>query len=121
VVLHYVPDRPHLFIEAAPTFHSKALAKGNLNPFDVVAIPDRLEKGIGEAEVKQILNRFLAEVMVDPEDRRLGEELEKRSIELLRRDEITAKRFFNDQPGVLCASGFGQPPCNDLKLARRDG
>jgi hypothetical protein len=36
---------------------------------DEVAVPDRLQEGIGEAEIEQVLNRFLAQIMIDAEDR----------------------------------------------------
>jgi hypothetical protein len=34
----------------------------------VVGVPDRLEQRVGEAQRQQVLDRLLAQVVVDPED-----------------------------------------------------
>ena len=42
---------------------------------DEIAVPDRLEQPVGETEGKDVLRRFLAEEVVDPEDLVFGEDL----------------------------------------------
>jgi hypothetical protein len=41
---------------------------------DVVAVPERLEDGVGEAEDQQVLHRLLAQVVVDAVDLLLVED-----------------------------------------------
>ena len=48
---------------------------------DVVAVPDRLEQAVGEAEGEDVLRRLLAEEVVDAEDLLLGEGLVQRGVE----------------------------------------
>ena len=61
----------------------------------MVAVPDRLEERVGEAEVEQVLHRLLAEVVIDAEDRRLGEHLVQRLVERARRGEVAAERLLD--------------------------
>jgi hypothetical protein len=44
---------------------------------DELAVPDRLEDPVREAERKHVLDRLLAEVVVDPEDLVLDEVIEQ--------------------------------------------
>ena len=62
----------------------------------------------------------LAQIMVDAEDRRLGEHAEQNPVELLRRREIVAERLLDDD-----ACALAQPDCTKLldhrlKQARRN-
>jgi hypothetical protein len=56
----------------------------------------RFQKRVCKTEVEQILDRFFAEVMIDPENRRFGEGFAKRSVEFLRGRKVAAKWLFND-------------------------
>ena len=47
----------------------------DLDVVDEVAVPDRLEQAVAEAEGQNVLRRLLAEEMVDAEDLVLGEDL----------------------------------------------
>ena len=69
MVLDHVADAADLVIEAAAAFDAEILGHGDLHAFDEIAVPDRLEEGIGEAEIEQVLDRLLAEIVVDAEDR----------------------------------------------------
>ena len=74
VVLDDVTDRTRLLVEASTTFNAKVLGHRYLHGGDVLAIPDWLKEGVRKAEVAQVLHGFFAQVMVDPEDRWLGED-----------------------------------------------
>ena len=50
----------------------------------MVAVPQRLEHGVGEPGVDDVLHRLLAEKVVDAEDRVLGEMLLQDPVERLR-------------------------------------
>src|SRR5262249_152260 len=96
MILHDVADRTRLIIKRAPPLAPEGFGHGNLHTLDVVAIPERFQERIGEAEEEQVVHRPLAQVMVDAEDRLLVEGAEQRAIERLRREEIMTERFFND-------------------------
>ena len=85
VVLDDVAQRTDLFVEATATLHAEVLGHRDLHLPDVVAVPDRLEERVREAEVDDVLRGFLAEVVVDAEDARLGEHRVEHPVQLLRR------------------------------------
>src|SRR5205823_3683103 len=61
-----------------------------------------------ESEVGEILDRFLAQVMVDAKDRLFGEARVQRRVERACGSEVAAERFFDDDPGALGARGAAQ-------------
>ena len=69
MVLDDVADGADLVVELAAALDAEILGHGDLHALDVIAVPDRLEEGVGEAEIEQVLDRFLAEIVVDAEDR----------------------------------------------------
>ena len=56
-------------VEGSSLLNAEPLSHRDLHAGHVVAIPDRLEKGIGEAEVENALDGLLAEEVVDSVDR----------------------------------------------------
>src|SRR5579884_2928719 len=101
MVLDDVADRPGLLVELPPAGHAEALGHGDLHARDVVAVPDWLEERVCEAEVKQVLHRLLAEVVIDPEDARLGEIGMQGAVEALRRGEITPEGFLENDASIF--------------------
>jgi hypothetical protein len=75
MVLQHVADRADVVVKRAATLHAEILGHGDLHALDVVAVPHRLEHGVGEAEIQQVLHRLLAEVVIDAEDRLFGKHL----------------------------------------------
>ena len=59
-------------------------------------VPERLEKRVAEAQRNQVLDRFLAEVVIDPEGLRFAEDIGERRIGLPRAFEIMPNRLFDD-------------------------
>src|SRR5215467_6917306 len=108
MILHDVADRTRLIIKRAPPLDAEVFGHGNLYTLDVVAIPERFQERIGEAEEEQVVHRPLAQVMVDAEDRLLVEGAKQGAIELLRREEIVTKRFFNNDASAVRVSSFAQ-------------
>src|SRR4029079_14901159 len=53
VVLQYVADRPDLLVELAPALDAERLGHRDLDAVKVIAIPDRFQEGVGEAEEDQ--------------------------------------------------------------------
>src|SRR5215510_4105579 len=121
MVLDDVADRARLIIKSAPSLDAEVFGHGDLHTCDMVAIPERLQERIGEAEDQQVVHWQLAQVMVDAEDRLLVEGAEQRAVELLRREEIVTERLFNDDARAVRASRFAQLVHNRLEQPRRDG
>ena len=87
----------------------------------MIAVPERLQEGIGEAEEEQVLHRVLAEIMVDAEDRRLVEVAEQDAIEVLGRGEVPAERFFDDDAATPGAARLAQLFHDHCEHRGRDG
>ena len=98
VVLHDVADGAGGLVEAGAALDAEALGHRHLDACDVVAVPDRLEEAVREAEEGEVLDRLLAQVMVDPEDRLLGEDLVQLAVERLRGGEVAPERLLDDDP-----------------------
>ena len=65
---------------------------------DVRAIPDRLEDGVGETGKQDVLDGFLAEIVVDAENLVLVQRLVDLLVQFDRRREIGAEGFLKDDP-----------------------
>ena len=65
VILHDVAQCADRLVKFSATFDAELLGHRDLHVRHVVAIPDRLEKRVGEAEIVEVLDRLLAEVMID--------------------------------------------------------
>ena len=72
VVLDHVAQRAGLLVVAAAPLDAERLGDGDLHVVDVAAVPERLEDAVGEAEDQDVLDRLLAEVVVDAVDLRLS-------------------------------------------------
>src|ERR1019366_3382409 len=55
VVLNYVADGPRFLVKLATALHAKGLGHGDLHAVDVIAVPDGLQKAIGETEDDEVL------------------------------------------------------------------
>jgi hypothetical protein len=66
--LHHVPERAGLVVIAGPAFKSHGFSHRDLHMVDMRRVPQWLIKRIGEAQRHQVLNRFLAQIMVYAED-----------------------------------------------------
>ena len=68
VVRHHVAQRAGRVVELAAPLDADRLGDGDLHMVDVVAVPQRLEDAVGEAQHHDVLHRLLAEIMIDPID-----------------------------------------------------
>ena len=68
MILNHVADRADLIIESAPTLDPESFRHGDLDTFDMLAVPERLQVRVCEAEEKHIMNRLLPKIMVDAKD-----------------------------------------------------
>ncbi len=74
----------------------------------MVAVPDRLEEAVGEAEGEDVLGRLLAEEVVDAEDLLLLEDLVQLGVERLGAREVGAEGLLHDDPAALDELGLLQ-------------
>ncbi len=72
VILDDVANDAGLLVELAAPLDPEVFRHGDLYVLHVVAVPDRLQKSVGEAKVEDVLDRLLAQVVIDAEDGRLG-------------------------------------------------
>ncbi len=100
VVLNEIAQRAGALVVAGTPLDPDVLGGSDLNLVDVVAVPDRLEQRVGEPQRHQVLDRLLAQVVVDPEDLRLLEHLEQLGIELAGGREVVAERLLDHDPDV---------------------
>ncbi len=96
MVLNHIADDAGLFIGLAASLDAEILGECDLHVLDVMAIPDRLEKCVRKTKVEDVLNRFLAQVMIDAEDVGLGDVLVQGGVERSRRRQIAAERLLDD-------------------------
>ena len=107
MVLHHVAQGADAFVVAGPRRQHFAglgvvlgqalfLGHGDLHVVDVLAVPERLEDAVGEAQHQQVLHRLLAEIMVDAIGLIFGERLGDGGDDLAGAVEIAADRLFDD-------------------------
>ena len=68
VVLHDVAQGAGALVVATPAFHAQLFGDRQLDTVAELVVPDRLEDGVGEAKGEDVLDRLLAQVVVDAED-----------------------------------------------------
>src|SRR5262245_6526884 len=67
MVLSDIPHHPGRVVEPAAFFDADRLRGVYLHVVDVLAVPERLENRVSEAEHENVLDRLLAEIVIDPE------------------------------------------------------
>ena len=120
VVLQDVPDGAHRVIEGTPVGHPEALGHRDLNRPDVAALPYGLEDRVGEAGVDDVLDRILAQVVVDPIDPIFAEAAVQELVELLGGLGISAEWLLHHDAGADVAADRGQAIDHDGEQAGRD-
>ena len=121
MVRHHVAQRAGRVVIAAAAADGERFRDRDLDVVDVVAIPDRLEQAVGEAQHQDVLHRLLAEIMIDAENLILFEDAEQFLVERLRRGEIGAERLFDDDapPGAVLFAAPGRIRRDGSRSARK--
>jgi hypothetical protein len=109
VVLQHVAGGAGLLVEGGAGADADVLGHGDLHGVDVVGVPDRLEQRVGEAQRQQVLDRLLAQVVVDPEDVLRAEDAVDQGVELLGRGEVVPERLLHDDPPPAARLGRCRP------------
>ena len=95
VIGDHVAQRAGRLVEIAALLHADRLRRGDLHVIDPVAVPDRFEQPIGEAERHDALDRVLAEKVVDPEDLVFVQRALDVGVQLARRIQAMAERLLD--------------------------
>ena len=117
----HVAEGAGLLVEAGAARDGERLGDVDLDVVDVISVPDRLEEAVGEAQGEDVLDRLLAEEVVDAEDVRLAEDGVHGRVELLRAREIDAERLLDDDARALGEAGLAEHRHDPGKRRRRDG
>ena len=120
MVLNHVANRADGVVERAAIGNIKILSHCDLDLTNVIAVPDRLEERVREAEEEDVLNRRLAKEMVDPEDPILREDTVQLSVELLGRGKVVAERLLNDYAALLSKTNVAEMADNRAEQRRRN-
>ena len=108
VVRNHVAEGAGRLVIAAAQLDSELLGDRDLHVIDVAAIPDRLEDSVGETECENILDRFLAEIMVDAIDLLFVDDLADRAVQGDRRRQIVAEGLLDHDAPPLVAFLLGE-------------
>ena len=114
VVLDDVAGGADAVVVAGAAADADVLGHRDLHVVDVVGVPDRLEHLVREPQRQQVLDRLLAEVVVDPEDRVGREHRLDDVVQLAGRLQVVAERLLDDDPAPLLAVLRRQPGPREL-------
>lgn len=69
MILNNVSEATNRIVKKFPqALNPDLLRHGDLHGFHVVSVPDWFEEGVGETEYEEVLNRLLAEIVINPKD-----------------------------------------------------
>ena len=115
-----VAERADRVVEVPAVLDAEALGHRDLDARDVVAVPDRLEDRVREAQEQELREAELPEVVVDPVELALVEVLVHLLRERARGREVVAERLLDDDARVLGEADARQPLDHGAEQERRD-
>ena len=121
MVLDHVTGRADPVVIAAPSAKADVLGHGDLHVVDEVGVPYRFVQLVGEPQRQDVLDGFLAEVVVDAKHRLLGEHAVDHSVELFGALQVVAERFLDDHPTPAAVLGTCQPRLLQLLAHHLEG
>ena len=108
-------------VEVAAILNAEALGHRDLDALDVVAVPERLQHRVREAEVEDLLEAHLPEVVVDPVELRLVDVPVQLRGERAGRLEVVAERLLDHDARVRRQRRHSASPLDDpAEEERRD-
>ncbi len=120
VVDHDVAERADRVVEMPAVLDAEVLGHRDLDARDVVAVPDRLEQGVGEPEEEDLLEAHLPEVVVDPVQLGLVDRLVQLVGERAGGVAIVAERLLDDHASVRRKPRPGETCDDPAEEERRD-
>ena len=123
--LHQVVDddvaqRADRVVEVPAVLDAEALGHRDLDARDVVAVPDRLEDRVREAQPEDLGEAELSEVVVDPVELVLVEVLVHLLRERARRGEVVAEGLLDHDAGARGQAGVREALHDRAEQERRD-
>jgi len=104
VVLDDVTGSPDAVVVTRPGPDADLLGHGDLDVVDVVGVPQRLEHRVREPHREDVLDRLLAEVVVDAEHVAFLEHVGDHPREFPGRVEVVPEGLLDDHPAPLVAT-----------------
>jgi hypothetical protein len=105
---HHVAEGAGLLVKRRPAADRERLGHVDLHVGDVSAVPDRLVDAVAEAQGEQVLDRLLAQEVVDAEDLRLVEDSVDGLVECPRRGQVGAEGLLEDHARALSQARASQ-------------
>ena len=126
MVLHHVADRAGTLVIRRPPLDADGLGRRDLHVIDVAAVPHRLVHPVAEPEHQQVLDGFLAEIVVDAEHLLFVEVLVHDRVERAGTGQVGAERLLDDDAapagrGHLRKARLAEPLDHGLVDAGRNG
>ena len=119
VVLDDVAYRADRVVKRAAILDAEVLRHRDLDRRDVLTVPDRLEHGVGEPEVHDVLHRLLAQEVVDPEQALLGEDRGQALVQVARRGQVGPERLLDHETAGVTDEASLRQLLGDLVEHRR--
>ena len=118
VVLHHIAHGTRSIVIGAAPGHIDCLSHRDLHMVDVFRLPQRLEQDIGKAHRHQVLDGFLAQIMVDPVDLLFREMPRQNRVQRPRRGQIAAKGLFHHDARLSIGNAMGMQPLSQITKER---
>ncbi len=98
VALDHVPDHAGLLVVAPPALYPDCLRGRDLDVVYVIPVPDGLEYHVGKAKRQDVLDRLLSQVVVDPVDLVLAEDVVDGGVQLMGGPLVYAEGLLHHYP-----------------------
>ena len=105
MTLDHVAHGAHTVVKPGTLPDPSGFRMRDLHVIDVIAIPKGFEQQVGEAEHQDVLNRALAQIVIDAKDLRLAETVPDASIENGCTFEVEPEGFLDHQAGPMPVLG----------------
>ena len=105
VALDHVAEGAGAVVVAGAALQREVLVEDNLDLFDVLPVPHRLQEGVREAQAQDVQHRRLAQEVVHPVDVVLRDQRRQGFIEVPGGLLAGTERLLHDQPGPGAAPG----------------
>ncbi len=115
-----VAQRADRVVEVPAIVDAEVLGHRDLHAVDPVPVPDRLQHRVREAQVEDLLEAHLPEVVVDAVELRLVDVLVQLVGERARRLEVVPEGLLDHEPGALGEPRVGEPRDDLAEQERRD-
>src|SRR5215470_8701643 len=91
----HVAQRAGLFVITHAATDALRFRRSDLDVVHIIAVPDRLEHRVAEAEENDVLHSLLAEIMIYAIDLILAEDVREQVVQLARGFQVASERFFD--------------------------